>query len=96
MIMFLCIALPIVIFALAALANYHYWDMTRLFMVMAGIFAVIVLWVVLPIGWYGAEQSVKLINAKFGTSYTTEQYFWSGETIKTVIEGQKLRVKVEQ
>lgn len=34
------------------------------------------------------------IVTKFGTNYTTSEIFWAGETVKEIIEGEKLRIKV--
>ena len=45
-------------------------------------------------GWNGAKQEAIILNAKYGTSYTQEDMFWAGNTIKFIIQGQRQRIDV--
>ena len=40
-------------------------------------------------------KQAELINAEFGTEYTRSDMFFTGETIKTMVEGQRVRVALE-
>lgn len=36
----------------------------------------------------------KLINEKFGTTYTTKEVFWAINTIEKLLEGEKHRIEL--
>lgn len=51
--------------------------------------------VVIPIT-ISSNRQAKILNSKFGTSYTTADIFWAGETIKRTLIGDKLRLDLDK
>ena len=47
-----------------------------------------------PFIYLSAKRNATLINQKYGTQYSTFDFIWAGETIKTVIVGTGHNVNV--
>ena len=66
------------------------------------IFAIIVIiWAValtplLSICYYQSCKEAKILNKEFNTSYTCGDMFWTGDTIKEVVNGNKYRIETER
>ncbi len=45
--------------------------------------------------WITAEYTAAVFNRKYGTSYTQEEFFWAGETIKSLVEGTYSRNTID-
>lgn len=41
--------------------------------------------IMIPI-WFTAKYSVEVINKKYHTEYTADEYFWAGDTIDKIIK----------
>jgi len=46
---------------------------------------IIVLLIVIPFGWNSAKVEARLYNQKFNTTYTTSDFFWAGDTVKSYV-----------
>ena len=42
-----------------------------------------------PFAWFTAKNEAFLYNKKYNTQYTTSQFFWAGETIKSFLNEGK-------
>ena len=42
--------------------------------------------------YYSCKARAQIVNKEFGTSYTTGEVFWAGETIENIVLGQKARI----
>lgn len=51
--------------------------------------------VLMSINWWSAKKDASFINKVYGTSYTQEELFWNGKDIKTMVIGNRSRVKLE-
>ncbi len=59
---------------------------------IVAVIAIIIILIAAPItycGWKCSEQDAILYNEKYGTHYTTKQFFWAGETIKSFLNEGK-------
>jgi hypothetical protein len=45
--------------------------------------------VLAPLWWFSAKNEAILYNQRLGTKYTTSQFFWAGETIKSLLNEGK-------
>lgn len=45
-----------------------------------------------PLVYHECAVNARILNETFGTDYTAGDMFWAGETIKTVVLGQKARI----
>ena len=52
----------------------------------------IVITIVMSFCWVGAKVESGVYNEQFGTHYTTKQFFWAGDTIKSYLQEGKQRV----
>jgi hypothetical protein len=52
----------------------------------------IVVIIVLPVSlaFYQSYREAKILNATFGTSYSTSDILWTGDTIKEIIQGKPI------
>lgn len=46
--------------------------------------------------YFDAKHSSEFINQQYGTHYTTEQFFWNGDDIKSMVIGKYNRIKIEK
>ena len=53
-------------------------------LVIMGIIGLIIL-CFLPFLWNSAKVEARLYNQKFGTSYTSSDFFWAGDTVKSYV-----------
>jgi len=58
--------------------------MLQIINVIFGIVIIIML-IMIPF-YYSAKITVKIINQKYHTEYTADQYFWSGSTIDKILK----------
>jgi len=46
--------------------------------------------------YVATKRQAKIINAEYGTHYTTADMFWAGDTIEETIIGNKMRVNLKK
>ena len=61
-------------------------DDTAMVVFGGGVIVAAISLIVLLAGWLPAEASARLYNAKFGTSYTTADFFFASDVIQTFHE----------
>ncbi len=71
--------------------------MSDTFGVIGGLFVFLgpILILVHLIVWNTAVSDTKLINKTYGTSYTTEEMFWSSGTIKEIFIGESSSIELK-
>ncbi len=71
------------------------WDDHCGFVISVGIVAFVVLF-----SWcmynFSSKRSARMINEKYGTSYTGADVFWAGDTIEKMLIGTKHNVNLNK
>ena len=60
-------------------------------MFILGVFLVFI-FAGIGLGAHTANINAQLLNSEYGTQYTAEQMFFSGKTIKVILEGSRQRI----
>lgn len=59
-------------------------------LVFGGIFAI-----VFGVKYAQAGKEAAFVNTEFGTSYTADDFFWTGDVVMKMIEGEAVRIKTK-
>jgi len=64
-------------------------DLFEMIVIPAFSLVIVIFLLAAPIAWFSAKNEAILYNQKFNTKYTTSQFFWAGETIKSFLNEGK-------
>lgn len=51
--------------------------------------------IIVTVETYSASKAARFFNAKYGTCYSTDDFYWNGEDIRAYTIGQKLRLSAD-